>query len=148
MLALDANILVRAILRKRARSILEAYTGLVQFVVADTAVNEARSHLPEILVKRGLDPQPALAVLDVLIEEFEVVEADVYGARERDARRRLMNRDVNDWPTAAVALTFDCPVWTEDADFFGAGIATWTTDRVEIFLSSLVSGENAKSHDR
>jgi hypothetical protein len=25
-------------------------------------------------------------------------------------------------------------VWTEDADFFGTGIATWTTDRVELYL--------------
>ncbi|HZC23037.1 MAG TPA: PIN domain-containing protein [Candidatus Binatia bacterium] len=26
------------------------------------------------------------------------------------------------------------PIWTEDADFFGAGVATWTTDRVELLL--------------
>ena len=26
------------------------------------------------------------------------------------------------------------PVWTEDTDFFGAGVATWTTDRVELYL--------------
>ncbi len=25
-------------------------------------------------------------------------------------------------------------IWTEDADFFGAGVAQWTSDRVEIFL--------------
>ena len=24
--------------------------------------------------------------------------------------------------------------WTEDADFFGTGIAVWTTNRIEIFL--------------
>jgi hypothetical protein len=24
--------------------------------------------------------------------------------------------------------------WTEDQDFFGSGIATWTTDRVELYL--------------
>jgi hypothetical protein len=24
---------------------------------------------------------------------------------------------------------------TEDADFFGAGVATWTTDRVELLLN-------------
>jgi len=28
-----------------------------------------------------------------------------------------------------------CPVWTEDADFFGAGVATWTTDRVALYLA-------------
>ncbi|MEI7764537.1 MAG: PIN domain-containing protein [Comamonadaceae bacterium] len=34
----------------------------------------------------------------------------------------------------ACAMTIACPVWTEDADFFGTGIATWTTDRVELYL--------------
>jgi hypothetical protein len=29
----------------------------------------------------------------------------------------------------------DCPVWTEDTDFFGAGVATWTTDRVALYLA-------------
>ncbi|MEJ8820440.1 PIN domain-containing protein [Variovorax humicola] len=28
------------------------------------------------------------------------------------------------------------PVWTEDADFFGTGIATWTTDRVALYLTA------------
>ena len=27
-----------------------------------------------------------------------------------------------------------CPIWTEDRDYFGAGVATWTSDLVEIYL--------------
>jgi len=27
-----------------------------------------------------------------------------------------------------------CAIWSEDADFFGTGIAVWTTSRIEIFL--------------
>jgi hypothetical protein len=27
-------------------------------------------------------------------------------------------------------------VWTEDEDFFGTGIAVWTTNRIEIFLKA------------
>jgi len=148
MLALDANILVRAVLGKRARRILEAYTGVVQFLVADVAVEEARSHLPGVLAKRGLDPQPALSVLDALVEKLEVIDLEVYAAWENGAKQRLKNRDLDDWPVLAVALTFGCGVWTEDADLFGTGVPTWTTDRVEIFLRSLVSGGAAKSRDQ
>jgi hypothetical protein len=32
-------------------------------------------------------------------------------------------------------MTIDCPVWTEDADFFGGGVATWTTDRIALYLA-------------
>jgi hypothetical protein len=43
-------------------------------------------------------------------------------------------RVVEDWPIVAAALMLKIPVWTEDRDFFGNGIATWTTDRVELYL--------------
>ncbi|MFZ2123194.1 MAG: PIN domain-containing protein [Rhodoferax sp.] len=31
-------------------------------------------------------------------------------------------------------MTIACLVWTEDADFFGTGIATWTTDCLALYL--------------
>ena len=52
----------------------------------------------------------------------------------RSARSRIELRDPDDWPVAAVALLLNAPIWTEDQDFFGSGIATWTTDRVELYL--------------
>ena len=55
------------------------------------------------------------------------------------ARERIGRRDEDDWPILASALAFDCPIWTEDADFFGCGVATWTTDRVELYLSAVPS---------
>ena len=32
-------------------------------------------------------------------------------------------------------MALGCPVWTEDADFFGTGVATWTSDRVALYLA-------------
>ena len=43
-------------------------------------------------------------------------------------------RDPDDWPIAAAAPIFDCPIWTEDKDVLGAGIPTWTSDLAEIYL--------------
>ena len=48
---------------------------------------------------------------------------------------RISERDADDWPALACALVLRCPVWTEDADFFGTGVATWTTSRVRLYLS-------------
>src|SRR5207244_11814265 len=67
---------------------------------------------------------------------IEPVDREIYGLFENEARQRLRGRDENDWPVLATALGLACAVWTEDADFFGTGIATWTTNRVEIFLKS------------
>jgi predicted nucleic acid-binding protein len=48
---------------------------------------------------------------------------------EAIARQRLARRDEDDWPILACALVLGYPIWTEDTDFFGCGVATWTTDR-------------------
>jgi predicted nucleic acid-binding protein len=50
----------------------------------------------------------------------------------------LRGRDEEDWPVLATALGLACAVWTEDADFFGTGVAVWTTSRIDIFLKGQV----------
>ena len=134
MLVLDANILVRAVLGKRARSILERYAARARFYAPDMAFADAREHLPGILAKRGIDAAPALAVLEALRTIVECLDAEMYAPFERIARQRIESRDEEDWPVLAAALALDCAIWTEDADFFGTGVATWTTDRVELLL--------------
>jgi predicted nucleic acid-binding protein len=69
-----------------------------------------------------------------LREIIELVPSEVYVAFESEARLRLRGRDEDDWPVLASSLALACGVWTEDADFFGTGIAVWTTNRIEIFL--------------
>lgn len=79
----------------------------------------------------------SLAVLSSLSRIVQPISAEAYAAFELVARQRLAGRDEEDWPVLAAALTLNCPIWTEDFDFFGAGVATWTTDRVELFLQKL-----------
>ncbi len=73
-------------------------------------------------------------MLDELLILIGCIDAEIYGPFEAGARQRLQKRDEDDWPVLATALALECPIWTEDADFFGAGVATWTTDRVELLL--------------
>jgi predicted nucleic acid-binding protein len=133
-LVVDANILVRAVLGRRVRTILAAYGDRVDFFAPEVAFREARAHLPKVLAKRGIPTAPVDTVLDALGKVVRVVERETYSAFEPVARRRLRQRAPEDWPVLATALALRCPIWTEDADFFGAGVATWTTDRVELFL--------------
>jgi predicted nucleic acid-binding protein len=48
----------------------------------------------------------------------------------------MAERDIKDWTIVALALSLNCPIWTEDQDFFGIGIAVWNTRNIEIYLSS------------
>jgi predicted nucleic acid-binding protein len=133
-LVVDANILVRAVLGKRVREVIETHGGDVSFFVPDSAYAEAEEHLAALVVKHGGDPGKALTLLRSLGRLMELIGSDVYGEFEVEARERLARRDPEDWPILACALALRCPIWTEDTDFFGCGVATWTSDRVRLFL--------------
>jgi len=98
MVILDANILIRAVLGKRVREILETHSTRVRFFAPDTAFAEAREHLPGILLKRGIDPEVALAVLAELTVLIGCIDAEIYRPFETAARPRLRKRDEEDWP--------------------------------------------------
>jgi hypothetical protein len=55
-LVVDANILVRAVLGRRVREIIETYAEQASFFVPEVAYSEAEEHLPALVIKRGGDP--------------------------------------------------------------------------------------------
>ena len=133
-IVLDANILIRAVLGSRVRELLYEHAPLVKFFAPDVAYNDARQYLPALLSKRGVDAHAALAVLDRLECVVQPIDAELYAGMQQQALRRIAARDADDWPVLACAMALDCPVWTEDTDFFGTGVATWTTDRIALYF--------------
>jgi predicted nucleic acid-binding protein len=134
MIVLDANILIRAVLGRRVRELIDAYAVRgVRFFAPDVAFSDAEKYLPPLLEKRG-KPKDISEAIGYLREIIEPVTPEIYAAFESGARLRLRGRDEDDWTVLASALALACGVWTEDADFFGTGIAVWTTSRIEIFL--------------
>jgi predicted nucleic acid-binding protein len=102
------------------------------------AFDDAERYLPQILNKydRAHEVEGALAYLGQMRVAVLPVAADIYQDRMADALSRIGSRDPDDWPVLATALAIDCPIWTEDQDFFGVGVPTWTTDRIEIYLAA------------
>ena len=141
MLVLDANILIRAVLGRRVKDLLRKYAAQGVFVAPNTAFQEARQHLPGILAARGIPQASVFATLDLVARLVFAIEAEAYAPLEAVARERISRRDEDDWPVLATALLLDCPIWTEDTDFFGCGVATWTTDRVEFYLARTAERE-------
>ena len=130
---------MRAVLGKQARALLAKYGERIEFVAPDVAFDEARKHLPEVIERRKLETEPFMAYFDSLANVVQLVKSETYSGFEAIARQRLVRRDEDDWPILAAALALRCPIWTEDTDFFGCGVATWTTDRVELHLSEVSS---------
>ncbi len=135
-IVLDANILVRGVLGLRVPDLLERYQGHVRFYTPAQCFFDARTHLPSILNRRSqVNPSTALQALDALEVIVQSVDEAAYAMFEAAAKQRIEERDIDDWPLIALSMTLGCPIWTEDQDFFGTGVATWRTRNVEIYLS-------------
>lgn len=134
-IVLGANILIRAVLGKRVRELIVEHAVAVRFFAPDAAYADARKYLPLLLKKRGIPSEAAMQVLDDLVSIVQAIDADIYLDMKQKALQRIERRDADDWPVLACAMTIGCPVWTEDADFFGTGVATWTTDRVALYFA-------------
>jgi predicted nucleic acid-binding protein len=145
MIVLDANIIIRAVLGRRVRQIIESYSAQgVRFFSPGAAFNDAERYLPILLASRTRPESETASALEYLRLRIEQVDAETYAEFENEARERLRGRDEEDWPVMAVALALGCAVWTEDADFFGTGVAVWTTNRVEIYLKACVAKRAAQ----
>jgi predicted nucleic acid-binding protein len=133
-LVVDANILLRAVFGVRVFSLLELYEDQVLFSTPDACFQEALRHIPPIAAQKSLDSDEGTEILHQVSQFVQPVDKSFYEDFEGAARARIERRDPNDWPIVATALLLNAPIWTEDYDFFGCGIATWTSDRVEIYL--------------
>ncbi len=133
-LVLDANILIRAALGSRVLDLLELHAERTAFYAVDRSFADARRYLVELSTRHNLSPEAVLRVIDQVAELIRTVEPQEYELFEVESRERIESRDAADWPILAACLLLDCPVWTEDQDFFGMGVATWTTRTVPIYL--------------
>jgi predicted nucleic acid-binding protein len=137
IIVLDANILIRAILGIRTFSLIAEHRDKILFFTPQTCYGEVAFHIPKIAQKRHITPaqqQEALDTLNQLKQLVTEIGEDIYGSYKQEALNRIHDRDEKDWSIVALALAFGCPIWTEDRDFFGTGIATWRTKNIEIFF--------------
>lgn len=131
-LIVDASVLVGELLRVRGRALLTSAS--LDLAMTDVVWGEAQHELRRRLVAQvaaGRMLQETaddfLALAEQLVDAYIiVVPSQAYAVEEETARRRIPT-DLADWPTVAVALAFERAIWTQDHDFLGCGVPTWTT---------------------
>lgn len=65
-----------------------------------------------------------------ILRPFEVIDLQVYGDWRGIAASRLREGGQSDWPSLAAAIALDCAIWSEDVDYFGTGVAVWSSRNV------------------
>lgn len=131
-LVVDASTFVGEALRIRGRELI-AHPTLSLFITVEQR-DEARYETGRrlsLLESRGSITSDqarslALALDEVYTSVVTTVDRDVYEHCLGEAVRRIP-ADPADAPAIALALTLECGIWTSDRDFFGCGVATWTS---------------------
>jgi predicted nucleic acid-binding protein len=139
-LVVDTSVLVGELLRASGRARLG--DDRLELFIPERTWAETKIELPRrvraFARRRALEP----AVVDELITgcveavdaNLVILEHAVYSAIEDEARGRSL-RDPEDWPVVASALALAAGVWTNDNDFLGAGVPTWTTETLDGWLA-------------
>jgi predicted nucleic acid-binding protein len=122
----------------RARLILASPHGPA-CVSTQAVAEEIARHLPRLAAKRGLDEAELLAALQVMPIKWKPTTD--YEDQRAEAEKRIAERDPDDWPTVALALTLDLPVWSQDKDLTVAGLEVFTTGDLLDALSEITPDE-------
>jgi len=139
-LVVDTSVLVGELLRASGRERLG--DDRLELFIPERMWDETKVEIPRrvraFVRRRALEPTVADLLTARCIEAEEanvvVLEEAVYSAIEEEARARSL-RDPDDWPVVAGALALSAGVWTNDNDFLGTGVPTWTTETLQAWLS-------------
>lgn len=138
-LVVDTSVLVGELLRQKGRARLG--DDRIELFLPEQMWNETRVELPRriqaFVRRRGLDGTVGAELSRLCVEAVSanmvILDVAIYSAVEDEARARSL-RDPDDWPVVACALALSAGVWTNDNDFLGTGVPTWTTESLQGWL--------------
>ncbi len=138
-LVVDTSVLVGELLRAKGRERLG--DGGLELFLPERMRGEMRVELPRRIGAFVRHRQLAVSVgerlaarcLEAVEANLVVIDEAVYSALEDEARARSL-RDPQDWPVVASAIALSAGVWTNDNDFLGTGVPTWTTGTLQGWL--------------
>lgn len=145
-LVVDTSVLVGELIRKAGR--VRLADPRLDLFIPERMWAETQVELPRRIAvfarRHRLDSPIADELTRACLEAVEAniisIDHAVYAPLEDEARERC-RRDASDWPVVASALVLSAAIWTNDGDFLGTGVATWTTDTLQRWLDRQPAGD-------
>ncbi len=129
-LFVDANILLRCVVGKAAFNVDELLAKGAILATTDAQAREAKRVLHH---RFALSEQDADEQVDAVVSAMETYQTPTYRAQESAAKARIHYKNTKDWPILAAAIEHKGAIWTDDRDFFGTGVPTWTTRNIRFW---------------
>lgn len=126
-LFVDANILIRCVVGRASIEVDDLRAQGAELATTDAQAREAEKVLHHVF---HVSEANAAYQMGRVVSALDLYRLPTYRAHETVARSRIHYKNKRDWPILAAALAHDGDIWTDDRDFFGVGVATWTTRNI------------------
>lgn len=114
LLVVDATIFTSALIA-RGFTLELFFSDKLQLVVPDWIFAEIEEHKDEIVRQAGISEDEFRLFINLLITRVNIVTAEE--VKEWWDKAKELTSDPDDVQYFAVALKYNCPVWTNDPDF-------------------------------
>jgi predicted nucleic acid-binding protein len=121
----DANVLLAAIAGKAARHV---FLSEIEIFTTEHTWKEVERYLPRFIEMYNI-PE-ANAFISLQTAPVEIKSRQFYEISISKANKLIGKRDPNDVDILALALTLECPLWTNDKDFNDLGLALYPTAKL------------------
>jgi len=128
----DANVLLSAAIGKAALRVLTDFAIVVH--ASRFNCDEVEEYLPALAAKYRLSPE--LVQMQWSLLPIRVHDEAEYAAHLDHARSRLAARDPDDAHPLALARALGLPLWSNDNDLGGHGVARHTTAKLLAILDA------------
>jgi len=113
LLVVDANVFTSALIA-RGFTLDLFFSDKLQLLVPDWIFTEIGEHKDEILEKAGISEEELALFINLLIIRVELTPAE--DLREWLNKAKEISPDPDDAPYFALALKFNCGIWSNDAE--------------------------------
>ncbi|MBI1968915.1 hypothetical protein HYS49_03315 [Candidatus Woesearchaeota archaeon] len=112
LLVVDANIVIAALLSPSGITNNLLFSPRLQFISPEFIEKELDKHFPEIIKKSNASEKELWAASELIFSRIDIPPALEYEAWKEKAEK--ISPDRNDVEYLAVALAFNCPLWSND----------------------------------
>lgn len=112
LLVVDANILFSALVASEGKTRSLFSSVQVEFISPEFIEQELEKYFSELVIKAKCSESDVRIALDIILAQIKILPYEEYEPFIKEAKQ--ISPDPKDEEYFAVALAFDCPLWSND----------------------------------
>ena len=124
-LVVDTNRVIASLIKNSfSRKII--FSQNLELITPDYTITEIDKYRGEIIKKSGINNKEFKILMLIILNKIKIIPKNEYEEFIEEAKKLI--KDLHDIPFVALALAFNCDIWSDDRDFLSQkNIKIWRT---------------------